>query len=121
MSEIMDWIERSNCDVYAVNETGLRGEEYMEVSDGYTWYAANREWTKGKSGGAWIIIEKGIRCEEVMSNMKDVCFVKGRVITSLKCLYELRRNTKRRNHLEVGIHNRYNSFVGPMSAQRCTL
>ena len=25
--EIMDWIERSNCDVCAVNETGLTGEE----------------------------------------------------------------------------------------------
>ena len=24
-SEIMDWIERSNCDVCAVNETGLTG------------------------------------------------------------------------------------------------
>ena len=36
-SEIMDWIERSNCDRWAVNETGLTGEEYMEVSDGYSW------------------------------------------------------------------------------------
>ena len=26
-SEIMDWIERSNCDICAVNETGLTGEE----------------------------------------------------------------------------------------------
>ena len=34
--EIMDWIERSNCDVCAVNETGLTGGEYMEVSDGYS-------------------------------------------------------------------------------------
>ena len=34
-SEIMDWIERSNCDICAVNETGLTGEEYVEVSDGY--------------------------------------------------------------------------------------
>ena len=55
-SEIMDWIERSNCDICAVNETGLNGEEYMEVSDGYLWFAANSEWTKGKSGGACFII-----------------------------------------------------------------
>ena len=27
-SEIMDWIEISNCDICAVNETGLTGEEY---------------------------------------------------------------------------------------------
>ena len=41
--EIMDWIERSNCDICTVSETGLTGEEYMEVSDGYSWFAANRE------------------------------------------------------------------------------
>ena len=65
-SEIMDWIERSNCDVCAINETSLTGEEYMEVSDGYTWHAANREWTKGRYAGAGIIIKEGIRCEEIM-------------------------------------------------------
>ena len=41
--EIMDWIERRNCDMCAINETGLAGEECMEVSDGYSWFAANRE------------------------------------------------------------------------------
>ena len=75
-SEIMDWIERSNCDICAVNETGLTGEEYMEVSDGYSWFAANREWTKGRSGGAGFIIKKGIRCEEIIDKMEDVCLVK---------------------------------------------
>ena len=58
-SEIMDWIEKSNCDICAVNETGLTGEEYMEVSDGYSWFAANREWTKWRSGGAGFISKKG--------------------------------------------------------------
>ena len=75
-SEIMDWIERSNCDICAVNETGLTGEEYMEVSDGYSWFAANREWAKGRSGGAGFIIKKGIRCEEIIDKMEDVCLVK---------------------------------------------
>ena len=76
-SEIMDWIERSNCDICAVNETGLTGEEYMEVSDGYSWFAAYREWTKGRSGGAgFIIIKKGIRCEETIDKMEDICLVK---------------------------------------------
>ena len=42
-SEIMDWSERSNRDICAVNETGLTGEDYMEVSDGYSWFAANSE------------------------------------------------------------------------------
>ena len=56
----MDWIERINCDVCAVNETGLNVEQYMEVSNGYTWFAVNREWTKGRSGGACFIIKEGI-------------------------------------------------------------
>ena len=59
LSEIMDWIERSNCDICPVNETGLTGEVYMEVSDGCSWFAANRELTKGMSGGAGFIIKKG--------------------------------------------------------------
>ena len=67
----MDWIERSNCDVCAVNETGLTGEAYMEVSDGYSWFAAHRE-----SGGADFIIKKGVRSEEIMDKMEDVCLVK---------------------------------------------
>ena len=58
-SEKMDWIERSKCDICAVNETGLTEEEYMEVSDGYSRFAANREWISGKSGGAGFIIKKG--------------------------------------------------------------
>ena len=40
---IIDWIERNKCDVFDVNETGLTGEECMKVSDGYSWFAANRE------------------------------------------------------------------------------
>ena len=75
-SEIMDWIERSNCDICAVNETGLTEEEYMDVSDRYSWFAANREWIEGRSGGAGIIIKKGIRCEEMIDKMESVCLVK---------------------------------------------
>ena len=37
-------------------ETGLTGREYMEVSDGYSWYDTNREWMKGRSGGSGFII-----------------------------------------------------------------
>ena len=71
----MDWIERSNCDMCAVNETGLTGEEYMEVNDGYSWFVANREWTKGRSGGAGFIIIIKNRCEEMIDKMEDVCLV----------------------------------------------
>ena len=57
------------------NETSLTGEEYMELIDGYIWYAANNEWTKGRPGGAGIIIKEGIRCEAMTSKIGDVCFV----------------------------------------------
>ena len=109
-SEIMDWIERSNCDICAINGTGLTGEEYMEVSDGYSWFAANREWTKGRSGGAGFIIKKGIRREEMLNKMEDVCLVKiGRsdhkfewLVGSVYMNYEGVR--KKREHLDVGVH-----------------
>ena len=39
-------------------------------------FAANREWMKGKSGGVVFIIKKGIRCEEMIDKMEDVCLVK---------------------------------------------
>ena len=57
--EILYLIERSNYDICAVNETSLTEEEYMEVSDGYSWFAANRECTKGRSDGACFIIKNG--------------------------------------------------------------
>ena len=47
----------------------------MEVSDGYSWFTANREWTKGRSGGTGVI-KNGIRCEEMIDKMEDVCLVK---------------------------------------------
>ena len=71
-SEVMDWIERNNCDVCVVDDTGLPGEEYMELSNGYTWYAANGEWAKGKFSGAESISKDGISCEEVTSKMEDI-------------------------------------------------
>ena len=42
----------------------------MEVSDGYSWFDANREWTKGRSGGAGFIIKERIRCEEMIDKME---------------------------------------------------
>ena len=48
----------------------------MEVSDGYSWYDANREWTKLMFGGSGFIINKRIRCEEMIDKMEDGCLVK---------------------------------------------
>ena len=58
-SKIMDWIERSNCVVCAVNETGLTGDKYVEVSYGYSWFAANREW-KGMSAQLTILCSQNV-------------------------------------------------------------
>ena len=52
----------------------MTGEQYMEVSDGYSWFALNRDRTKEKSGGAWIIIKEGIICEEVRARWKIYAF-----------------------------------------------
>ena len=60
----------SNCDVCAVNETCLTGEEYMEVSDGYSWFAANREWINGRSGGAGFIIKRGFDVSKLWTKWK---------------------------------------------------
>ena len=30
-----EWIKKSDCDVYAINETGLNGSEYVVVCDEY--------------------------------------------------------------------------------------
>ena len=57
-SEIMYWIEGNNCDICAANKTCLTGQEYMEVSSGYSWFAENRECTKVRSGGTGFIIKK---------------------------------------------------------------
>ena len=86
----------------------------MEVSDGYSWFAENREWTKGRSGGALgFTIKKVNRCEEMIDKMEDVCLVKiGRSDHKFEWLVgsvymnceDVRKD--RREHLEVGVHQR---------------
>ena len=49
--ELEDWMTKSDCDVCAINETGLNGNEYVEVGDEYNWIGTNRDWMKGKTGG----------------------------------------------------------------------
>ena len=45
----------------------------MEVNDGYSWFASNKEWTNGRSGGAGFIIKEGFQCEEMIDKVEDVC------------------------------------------------
>ena len=35
--ELEVWMKKIECDVCAINETGLNGNEYVEVSDEYKW------------------------------------------------------------------------------------
>ena len=63
--------------VYFRDTTYLCQMDYLSIlSDGYSWFAQNREWTKGRSGGAGFIIKNGIRCEVMIDKMEDVCLVK---------------------------------------------
>ena len=59
-----------------INETGLNGDEYVEVSNLYRWVGTNRDWSKGKSGGAGFIMKKDIRYEQVMCDCEDISFIK---------------------------------------------
>ena len=64
-----------DCDVCAINETGLNGNEYVEVGDEYKWIWANRDWMKGKSRGVGFIIKRSLECENVICESEDVCFL----------------------------------------------
>ena len=41
--ELEVWMKKNECDVCAINETGLNGNEYVEVSDKYKWIGTNRD------------------------------------------------------------------------------
>ena len=52
----------------------------MEVNNLYRWVVTNRDWSKGKSGGADFIMKNNIRYEQVMRDCEDISFRKiGRV------------------------------------------
>ena len=56
------------------NETGLNW--FVEVSNLYRWVGTNRDWSKGKSGGAGFILKHDIRYERVMCDCEDIYFIK---------------------------------------------
>ena len=51
----------NQCDVCAVNETGLNGNEYLGLNKGFNWFSANRTWEKGSSGGAGFIVKNNFK------------------------------------------------------------
>ena len=62
-------MKKNECEICAINETGLNGNEYVEVSDEYKWIGTNRYWMRGKSGGVGFVIK--ISC-----NSEAICFIK---------------------------------------------
>ena len=59
-TELEVWMKKNECDVCAINETGLNGDEYVEVSDEYKWIGTNRDWMRGKTGGVGFVIKSDI-------------------------------------------------------------
>ena len=46
--ELEEWMKKNECDICAINETGLNGN----VSDEYKWIGTNRDWLRGKTSGS---------------------------------------------------------------------
>ena len=74
--ELEEWMKKSDCDVCAINGTGLNGNEYVEVGDEHKWIGTNRDWMKGKTGGVGFIVKRSLECERVICESEDVCFLK---------------------------------------------
>ena len=55
--ELDDWVQKNDCDVFSINETGLNESEYAEVCDRYTWIGTNKDWVKGKDERCWFYNE----------------------------------------------------------------
>ena len=74
--ELEEWMKKSDCDVCAINEIGLNGNEYVEVGDEHKWIGTNSDWMKGKTGGVCFIIKRSLECERVICESEDACFLK---------------------------------------------
>ena len=74
--ELEQWMKKYKCDICAIIETGLNGNEYVEVSDEYKWVGANSDWMRGKSGGVGFVIKSDMECQKISCDSEDVCFIK---------------------------------------------
>ena len=59
--ELEDWMRMYGCDICAINETGLNGDEYVDFSKLYRWVGTNRDGSKCKYVGAGFIVKHDIR------------------------------------------------------------
>ena len=74
--ELEEWMSVYDCDMCAINETGLNGDEYVEVSNLYRWVGTIRDWSTDKSGEAGFIMKKYIRYAQGMCDFEDISFIK---------------------------------------------
>ena len=49
--ELEEWMSMYDCDICSIVETGLNGDEYVEVSNLYGCVGTMRDWSKGKLEG----------------------------------------------------------------------
>ena len=88
--ELEDWMSTNGYDICAVSETGLNGDEYVEVGKNFKWYGVNRGWMKGKSGGVGFIIKRELSFKEIQCTCEDICFIKvgeGATEWLIGCVY----------------------------------
>ena len=88
--ELEDWMSSNGYDICAMTETGLNGDEYVELGRNYSWYEMNRGWMKSKSGGVGFIIKRELSFMEVQCTCEDIWFIKvdeGAVEWLICCVY----------------------------------
>ena len=75
--ELMKGIIEKEVDVCAINETGLVGEEFVEMERGYSWIGSNRGTEEERGGGVGFIIKGGIETE-ILEEQEDLMAIKIR-------------------------------------------
>ena len=88
--ELEDWMSTNGYDICAVSETGLNGNEYVEVGKNFKWYGVNRGWMKGKSGGVGFVIKRELSFMKIQCICEDICFIKvgeGATEWLIGCVY----------------------------------
>ena len=72
--EFNDLMQKNDCDVCAINDTGLNGSEYVEVCNRYTWIG-KIEIVERKDEGVGFIIKRDLECKKISCDSEDICFV----------------------------------------------
>ena len=73
--ELEQWMKKNESDICVINETGLNGNEYGEVSNAYKCAGTNKEWMRWKSGVIGFVIKSEMECQRISCDSEDVCFI----------------------------------------------